>query len=99
MSIKSMQEKINKYFKLSEKNQKELIERNLFKHQERVLLFLKSKHIIFEEKIKEKWGTIFVFTLRGKMIFICEIAIFKKGKPELWYYSDEYSCKRCYMKI
>ena len=32
-------------------------------------------------------------------IFICEIAIFKKGKPELWYYSDEYSCKRCYMKI
>jgi hypothetical protein len=73
-----------RYLKNTEKEVKDIL--NLFN----------EKNIDFEIEIKDGWGLIYVFEIRGNKVFAPG---FKKGKLDLYYYSEEYSCKGCRLKF
>ena len=59
---------------------------------------LSENNLKYNIEIKEGWGPIFVFELRGKKVFTNTYSN-KKKKLEKYYYSDEYSCKQCRIKL
>lgn len=62
----------------------------------KVMNMLDSKHIAYTLEIKEGWGIIYVFNIGDKKVFTNHI---RKGELEVYYYSQDYSCKACRKRI
>lgn len=92
--------------KVGEKLEKELPERynkerymkNRLEELNAILDIFEEKNIDFKIEIKEGWGKIFVFEIRGNKVFTNTYSK-KKKKLDIYYYSDEYSCKPCRLKF
>ena len=70
--------------------------KNIEKEVGDILNIFNDKNIDFEIEMKDGWGLIYVFEIRGNKVFTHG---FKKGKLDVYYYSDEYSCKGCRLKF
>ena len=98
-----VEEKLGKYksfnlkdfFKLSEEEQRNIINFRTNFHNEIVKNFLIEKNIDFVEEEKEGRGKIFVFYLKGKKVF----AEHELGKIGIFYYSEDYACNPCRIKF
>lgn len=73
------------------------IERRIEERNKKIEKLLNEKGISNYREEKENWGTIIVFELKGKKVFSYNFK--KKDQLSVYYYSNEYSCSPCRIKI
>lgn len=61
-----------------------------------VCKMLEDKGIEYTIEVKELWGKIAVFYLNDKKVFTNS---FRRGKLEVFYYSEEYTCSSCRIRF
>lgn len=66
------------------------------KEYNNIAQYLEDRNIPFRVELKEGWGAIIRFEVKGKDIFA---NTFKNGKPQMYYYSKDYSCKPCRIRL
>lgn len=89
--------RFSKFFDLTEEERRELIRKGREENNKKIEEKLNEFGIEFSKEEKEGWSTIYRFNLRGKDVFTNSFK--RNGELELYYYSEEYSCKSCRMKI
>ena len=63
-----------------------------------IIKILVRNNLEYELVKKIGWGIVFKFNLNGRKVFTQDYS-FKKKKLVMYYWSDEYSCSPCYIKL
>lgn len=83
--------------KLTIEEWNEKYEENKTREIETILDILDNEKIDYLPRRKQGWGVIVVFNLRGERVFTHGLK--ENGEIDLYYYSEEYKCKPCKIKM